>query len=400
MNHSPATVRPADDGFRLRRSLTIGLMAFLTVADLFGTQAILPTLARAYDVSPAMMGVAVNATTFGMAFAGLAVTTFSHHIDRRIGVALSLLLLAVPTMLLCLMPPLAVFAMLRIVQGLFMATAFSLTLAYLGETFRARAAAGVFAAYITGNVASNFIGRLISAGLADHFGLRANFLGFALLNIAGTALALVTLKTTTARLPEVKRPSILAIWQEHLRNPALRVACAIGFCILFAFLGTFTYVNFTLTAPPFGIGPMMLGVVYFVFLPAIFTTPLAGSLVERIGRARGLWAALGIAALGLPLLLVPVLTCVLAGLVLVGVGTFLAQAIATGIVGAAVMGERAAASGMYLAAYYLGGLLGTAMLGQIYQSFGWAGCVAGVAMALLASAVLASLLQTKPLPAA
>ena len=45
-----------------------------------------------------------------------------------------------------------------------MATAFSLTLAYLGEAFTARAAAGAFAAYITGNVASNFIGRLISAG--------------------------------------------------------------------------------------------------------------------------------------------------------------------------------------------------------------------------------------------
>jgi YNFM family putative membrane transporter len=334
-----------------------------------------------------------------MAFAGLAVTTFSHRIDRRIGVAVSLLLLAVPTSLLSLMPPLAMFAALRVVQGLFMATAFSLTLAYLGEAFTARAAAGAFAAYITGNVASNFIGRLISAGLADHFGLRANFLGFALLNIAGAALAMVALGTTVARPAAMQRPSIVAIWKQHLQNPALRVAFAIGFCILFAFLGTFTYVNFALTAPPFGIGPMMLGVVYFVFLPAIFTTPLAGTLVQRIGRARGLWASLGIAAFGLPLLLVPVLSCVLAGLVLVGVGTFLAQAIATGIVGAAALHERAAASGMYLAAYYLGGLLGTAILGQVYQHLGWSGCVAGVAAALLASAALATSLRSKPLTA-
>jgi YNFM family putative membrane transporter len=400
MNEAIATVRPTHDGSSLRRSMTIGLMAFLTVADLFGTQAILPTLARTYDVSPAMMGVAVNATTFGMAFAGLAVTTFSHLIDRRIGVAVSLMLLAVPTTLLSLMPPLAVFAMLRVVQGLFMATAFSLTLAYLGEAFMARAAAGAFAAYITGNVASNFIGRLISAGLADHFGLRANFLGFALLNIAGAALAMVALQASMARPAVTQRPSIVAIWKQHLQNPALRVAFAIGFCILFAFLGTFTYVNFALTAPPFGIGPMMLGVVYFVFLPAIFTTPLAGSLVQRIGRARGLWTSLGIAAVGLPLLLVPVLPCVLAGLVLVGVGTFLAQAIATGIVGAAALHERAAASGMYLAAYYLGGLLGTAILGQVYQHLGWSGCVAGVAAALLASAALATSLRSKPLSVA
>lgn len=383
----------------LQRNTTVALMAFLTVVDLFGTQAILPTLARTYRVSPAMMSVAVNATTFGMAFAGLAVTTFSHRIDRRLGVAASLLLLAIPTLLLATMPPLAIFAALRVLQGVFMATAFSLTLAYLGEAFMARAAAGAFAAYITGNVASNLIGRLISAGLADHFGLPANFLGFALLNIAGAALACATLRATALRPADNDRPSIRTIWKEHLRNPALRAAFAIGFCILFAFLGTFTYVNFALTAPPFGVGPMMLGVVYFVFLPSIFTTPLAGAIVERTGRAPALWASLGIAALGLPCLLAPALSLVLVGLALVGVGTFLAQAIATGTVGVAATRERAAASGMYLAAYYLGGLLGTAILGQVYQRLGWPGCVAGVAASLLVAACLAPFLRTKPRPA-
>jgi hypothetical protein len=36
-------------------------------------------------------------------------------------------------------------------------------------------AGSAFAAYITGNVGSNLIGRLISAALADHFGLAWNF---------------------------------------------------------------------------------------------------------------------------------------------------------------------------------------------------------------------------------
>jgi MFS transporter, YNFM family, putative membrane transport protein len=389
----------SQDDSPLLRSLTIGLMAFLTVVDLFGTQAILPSLARAYRVSPAAMSVAVNATTFGMAFAGLAVTIFSHRIDRRRGVAVSLMLLAVPTALLGTMPPLALFAALRVIQGLFMATAFSLTLAYLGEACSARAATGAFAAYITGNVASNFIGRLISAGLADYLGLPANFLGFALLNVMGAALAFAILHNTTPQTNASERPSIGEIWSEHLRNPTLRVAFAVGFCILFAFLGTFTYINFALAGPLFGIGPMMLGVVYFVFLPSIFTTPLAGHLVARLGRAEGLWGALAIAALGLPLLITPVLSLVLIGLVLVGIGTFLAQAIATGLVGAAATRQRAAASGMYLAAYYLGGLIGTAVLGQVYQRFGWTGCVAGVAAALAASAALAALLRTTPRPA-
>ena len=55
------------------RAFTIGLTAFLTVVDLFATQAILPALTRAYGVTPAEMGFAVNATTVGMAAGGLAV---------------------------------------------------------------------------------------------------------------------------------------------------------------------------------------------------------------------------------------------------------------------------------------------------------------------------------------
>ena len=55
------------------RTVVIGLTAFLTVVDLFATQAILPSLTRAYQVTPAAMGFAVNASTIGMAVAGLIV---------------------------------------------------------------------------------------------------------------------------------------------------------------------------------------------------------------------------------------------------------------------------------------------------------------------------------------
>src|SRR5256885_4225490 len=89
--HSPGVVL---------RSVVIGLTAFLTVVDLFATQAILPTLTRHYGVTPGAMGFAVNASTFGMAIAGLVVGFFSPRIERRLGILLSLILLAIPTSLL------------------------------------------------------------------------------------------------------------------------------------------------------------------------------------------------------------------------------------------------------------------------------------------------------------
>ena len=182
----------------LARTLLVGLIAFLTVSDLFGTQAILPALTKAYGVTPAAMGLAVNASTFGMAVAGLAVAYFSRRIDRRRGILASLALLAVPTALLASAPDLATFALLRVAQGLCMASAFTLTLAYLGEHCDAMDAAGAFAAYIAGNVASNLFGRLFAAGLADHLGLGPTFYGLAVLNLAGVVLVHLGLTHATA----------------------------------------------------------------------------------------------------------------------------------------------------------------------------------------------------------
>jgi MFS transporter, YNFM family, putative membrane transport protein len=375
----------------LLRSVVIALTAFLTLVDLFATQAILPALARHYQVTPGAMGFAVNASTMGMAAAGLGVAYFSQRIDRRLGILLALLLLAIPTALLAAAPNLAVFTALRIAQGLCMATAFTLTLAYLGEHTSPTDTASAFAAYITGNVASNLVGRLISAAIADHLGLTANFYFFALLNVAGAALVYFTIhKTPPMRSMDVSAGSHFAAWGTHLRNPPLRASFAIAFCILFAFIGTFTYVNFVLVQPPLMVGAMALGFVYFVFLPSIITTPLAGRAVARIGTRRTMWASLGLALVGLPLLVVPNLAAVLAGMILVGVGTFFAQATATGFVGRVAISDRGAASGVYLACYFLGGLVGSAVLGQLFDHFGWRATVAGIGVSIVAAAILSA----------
>jgi YNFM family putative membrane transporter len=381
----------------LLRTIVIGLTAFLTVVDLFATQAILPTLTRAYQVTPAAMGFAVNSSTMGMAVAGLVVSLFSQRINRRLGILISLSVLSIPTALLAVAPDLTTFTVLRIAQGLCMASAFTLTLAYLGEECSAADAGGAFAAYITGNVASNLIGRLVSAAVADHLGLASNFYFFATLNLAGAVLVYYTVAQSTPMIqmePAVR--SLFAAWMTHLRNPPLRAAFGIGFCILFAFIGTFTYVNFVLVRPPLSLGPMQLGFVYFVFLPSVATTLLAGCAVRRWGAPPTLCGSLALAGVGLPLLLLPNLTMVLLGMVLIGIGTFFAQATATGFVSQAATTDRGAASGIYLACYFAGGLVGTAILGQIFDRISWPACVGGVALSLGLAALLARRLKMTP----
>ena len=289
-----------------------------------------------------------------------------------------------------------VFTVLRVAQGLCMASAFALTLAYLGEQCSSMDAGGAFAAYITGNVASNLVGRLVSAAVVDTLGLASNFYFFALLNLAGAVLVYFTIARVKPMHAMQAAQSPFAATIGHWRNPALRSAFAIGFCILFAFIGTFTFVNFVLVREPLSLGRMDLGFVYFVFAPSVVTTLFAGKVVARFGTRPAIWGGLAVAALGLPLLLSSHLVEVLTGMVLVGVGTFFAQACATGFVGQAARDNRGVASGTYLACYFLGGLVGSAVLGQLFDRFGWTACVAGVGASLAIAALLTTRLALKP----
>jgi predicted MFS family arabinose efflux permease len=368
--------------------VVIGLTSFFTLIDLFGAQAVLPALSAAYGATPAAMGSAVNASTFGMAVAGLGVALFARRIDRRTGIWVSLALLAIPTALLAFAGDLATFTALRVAQGLFMSAAFTLTMAYLAEECTAAEAASAMAAYITGNVASNLFGRLLAAAFADGIGLPGSFLAFAVLNLVGAAVVYVCLGGSTPRLATGPVPSPLTVWATHLSNRALQASFAIGFLILFAFIGTFTYVNYVLAAPPLSLPVTLLGVVYLVFVPSMLTTPFAGRVAERLGRRSAFLAGLAVAGVGLALLAAPSLWLVLTGLAMVGAGTFFAQAVTTGFVGRAATLDRAAASGLYLASYYLGGLAGSLVLGAVFDAAGWTATVAAIFVALALAAML------------
>jgi predicted MFS family arabinose efflux permease len=387
MNHAPASaIAPAVPALSPARSLLIGVIGFLTLVDLFATQAILPSLAAEYGVLPSEIGVAANSTTLGMAVAGLLVGAFSANIERKRAITLSLLLLAIPTAALAFATNLTIFSLLRITQGLFMATAFTLTLTHLAERCEHRTASAL-AAYVTGVVASNLIGRLTAALVAGVVGATSSFLFFAALNVAGSLLIAFALHRNEPEAMD-ERIRFWEPWLRHLREPALRSTFAIGFLILFGFIGVFTYVGFVLMRPPHDLSMGALGLVFLVFAPSMLTTPTAGRVTARYGPGATVPASLAIALLGLVLMLLPNLFAVIAGMTLVGVGTFFAQAVATGHVGRIAQGDKAAASGLYLSSYYCGGLAGAAAVGMLFDEFGWNAAVAGVFAALGLAALL------------
>ena len=330
----------------------IALTAFLTVVDLFATQALLPALTTHYQVTPAAMGLAVNACTLGMAIGGIGVALFSRRINRRAGILISLAGPVDPDLTPGLRPePHRLHSSegrARVVHGLRIR---SDARAISAKPSPAEQSASAFAAYITGNVASNLIGRLDCDGRRRPRRARCKL--HRILCAQSSPEPPWSSRLSKTRRRGCPRSLLNRCVQSRggriCEGTELRAAFAIGFCILFAFIGTFTYVNFILVAPPLG-GRDDDARLHLFRLSAVDHHDAAcRARWRRRSAARpALWGALLVAVLGLPLLVIPSLPAVLPGMVLVAAGTFFAQALATGFVSRAAKTNRAAASGIYL----------------------------------------------------
>lgn len=380
----------------LRTLVTIGLVALFTLMDLFGPQAIAPVLTTTFATSAIHMGVVINAATIGMAISGLLTACVADRIERKPVMVVVLVLLAVPTFLLGCTADLVTFAVLRIVQGLLMCASFTVAIAYVAEEWGPSGAAPlVMAAYVTGNVGSNLVGRLLIGSITQYASWRYAFFLLAAINLTGGLLLWLVLPRGNLPRLRLNRRTFASLHQ-HLRNSRLRGAYIIGFLILFTFIGVFTYVNFLLALPPFNLTPATLGALYAVFLVSLVATPAAGPAVRRFGEATAVTLGAAISLGGVVLTLCKALPIVVAGLALVGVGTFFSQAVATGFTGKAGGDARAAASGLYLASYYTGGICGAVLLGLVYDTWAWPGCVAAIGAAFIIMAAIPSMTWTEP----
>ncbi|MCL4402011.1 MAG: hypothetical protein M1436_05020 [Acidobacteria bacterium] len=160
----------------------------------------------------------------------------------------------------------------------------------------------------------------------------------------------------------------------HLRNPKLLATYAVGFCVLFCLLGTFTYVNFYLAAPPFRLSVAELGLLFVVYLVGAVITPL-----------------------GILLTLMHALPVVTLGLTLCCTGVFVAQSAASSYIGTVAHDARAAAVGLYVMFYYACGSLGAAVPGQFWKHGGWPVC-AGIVAAVQVLTIALALAFWKPQP--
>ncbi len=349
-----------------------GCAAFL---NLYATQGLLDQLSAAFRISARQASWSITATTLAVAVCAPFVGRMTARWPQRQVIVVAALLLALPAAMSAWAGGFGAFLFWRSVEGLLIPFVFATSVAYIGGRWSGGAVTEVTSVYIAGTVLGGFLGRFLTGLLTEVGDWRLGLASLAGLSLL-TGLAIALLLPANPKAPE--RPVQAA--RSSLFSAPLLGACAVGFCVLFAQVAMFTYIGLHLGRAPFSLGSAALGSIYAVFLLALVVVPLAG----RLGKGRPqvdlvkVAACLGVA--GTALTLSPSLGWIVAGLALSSTAVFLAQAAANAFITANARHNKAAALGLYLTCYYLGGSLGAFVPGAAWERWGWPGCAAVIVL--------------------
>lgn len=390
--------RQPDDPAPLASRAIVGLIGCIAFINVYAMQSVLPLLMADFDASPVQAGLTVGATILAVALLSPFMGLLSDAWGRKGLICASLFALVLPTLLIPLAASLNQVIALRFLQGLAVPGIVVVLMAYLAEEFQATGGvARMISTYVAGSVMGGFSGRFIAGHAAHWWGWQGAFLTLGLLTLGGGLLVLWRLPRSRHFVPSRDWRSALASLRSHLGNPRLLAACAVGFCVLFSLVGSFTYVNLHLAGAPFRLSAAGLANVFTVYLLGVLVTPLAGRLIQRWGFLRTLLGALLVSSGGLLLTLLPALAPVILGLAICSSAIFVCQAATISFIAGQVSQGRSLATGLYNMSYYSGGALAAWVAGLGYESQGWSGVVALMILAqLLAGSVAALSWQRAP----
>jgi predicted MFS family arabinose efflux permease len=138
-------------------------------------------------------------------------------------------------------------------------------------------------AYVSGTVLGGFFGRFTSGFIAEHADWR---MGLVVLGVVGLVMTAAMWRWMPAERESGRAQALgsqFGAAARHLRNRPLLARYGVGFCVLFTLVSTFSYVTFYLAAPPFELSPVMLGMIFLVYLVGAAVTPAVGPWIDELG---------------------------------------------------------------------------------------------------------------------
>jgi predicted MFS family arabinose efflux permease len=370
------------------RALAVATAGFAAFVNLYSPQALLPELAGEFGVGAGQISTLMTAGTAAIALTAPFTGALADVLGRKRLITAAMFAVVVPTLIMTFATSVPQLVAWRFVQGLLLPPIFTVAVAYVGDEWPPADVPRVAGLFISGSSVGGFSGRFITGVVADLAGWRASFAVIALLTLMAGLIV-------TFALPRERRfvrsGGFLASARQmfaHTGNPRLLAIYAVGFGVLFNFIGTFTYVSFHLAGAPYFFTPTLLGAIFVTYLGGSLIVPWVGRAILLFGRRRFVLGIIALWSAGALLLLAPPVAAIIAGLTICATCGLICQAVSTGYVITIAKEGRSSAAGLYASTFYVGGSAGAFLVGLVWNASGWSGCVAAI---LATQAIMAAI---------
>lgn len=371
------------------------LAGFITFANLYITQPLLPTFAAEFHVSPAVASLSLSVTTFALSISMIIVGSLSEAWGRKSLMTISIFAASILTLALAFSPNFEMILVLRVLQGVVFAGLPAIAMAYLGEEIDPSSLGVAMGLYISGNSVGGLSGRVIIGTLTDLYNWQV---GMNVLGIISLLISLIFVwmlpnsKHFTARSLQIKALTISLL--QHLKDPSMLCLFGISFVLMGSFVTLYNYIGFKLMASPYNLSATIVGWIFIIYLVGTFSSAWFGGLADRYGRQKMLLLSIAIMLIGAILTLHSLLSLKIIGITIFTFGFFAAHSIASGWVSKRATHDKAQASSLYLFFYYFGSSVGGTVGGIFWMHFGWIGVITMIAVFLAVACFLSFLLKS------
>ncbi len=366
---------------------------FSTFAILWGTQPLLPEIAKEFHLSPATSSLSQSSTTIALAISLLIAGSLSDVYGRKSIMTISLIASSILSVCTGFASSFHILVAWRILQGITLAGLPAVAMAYLGEEIEAKSLGMAMGLYISGNSIGGMSGRIISGILTDYYNWHIALMGIGIISLLASFIFLALLPRSTHFIPQAFKIKPLAgSLISQFKVPGLSYLFLIGFLLMGGFVSLYNYIGFELIAPPYSLSQTVVGFIFIVYIVGTFSSTWMGMLADQYGKKNILPLSLIILLTGVFTTLHPNLWVKIVGIAIFTFGFFAGHSIASSWVGNLAIHDKAQASALYLSAYYAGSSVGGTVSGTFYHHFDWPGVVGMIAMLSIISIGISILL--------
>jgi predicted MFS family arabinose efflux permease len=380
---STANRGPLGAGIGRSTVLLLATTCGAAAASLYYAQPLLHTIAHAFSVSDSLAGLLVTVTQAGYVIGLALLVPIGDLLERRRLIVAMLVVTAVALGLAAAAPTFVLFAATLAVVGITAVVAqivVPMSSSLAGDHERGSVVGTVMSGLLIGIL----LARTISGIVAQLLGWRAVFV------LAACAMVLLAavLRRALPKVPATERLPYPALLRSVLvlvgKEPLLRQRMLLGATAFGCFSVLWTSLAFLLSGPPYHYGNAAIGLFGLAGLAGAAAAPVAGKLADR-GRGRlamsaailVLLASWGLLAFGKSSVVALVVGIAALDLGVQAMHISNQSAIYT------LHGQaRSRLTTAYMVAYFLGGVVLSALTSTLYSSAGWtAVCLLGAGTA-------------------